>query len=133
MLKQNDERRYYLAVSVASYIIEDNGHTKVEAMNEFNITRGVFDRLFDFLKTHNLNLYLKAKNQLALNTCPRAANVARYLLNGHTKLEASEHFHESLDTIDECLQTINSLNEHLYNRIEAQLETLSNSSVCEPK
>lgn len=55
--------RYYLAISVAEYIIE--GHNKLQAMEEFDITRGTFDRLLEFLSTNNYSLYLKAKIQLS--------------------------------------------------------------------
>ena len=40
MARKND--RYYLAIWLGQYIVE--GHTKVEALEEFDISRGAFDR-----------------------------------------------------------------------------------------
>lgn len=57
------DRRYYLAVDIAQYIVE--GHSKREASQEFKIANRTIDRYLDSLQFSNEALYLKTKKALA--------------------------------------------------------------------
>lgn len=117
MIQKNN--RYYLAIGIGQYIIE--GHTKFEALEEFNISRGKLDRTLEYLETCNYKLYVLAKQKLDQNMYPKAQKICEYISSGHTRSEASEQFSVSVSTIDKAVETIYEKNPDLYKKTKEQL------------
>lgn len=111
--------RYYLAIGIGQYIVE--GHTKSEALEEFGITRGKFDRTLESLERYNYNLYLRAKRQLDQNMYSRAQKICEFIVAGHTKTETSKQFSVSVSTINRSIETIHEKNLDLYTKTKKQL------------
>lgn len=117
-MKEKSER-YYLAIGLGQYIIE--GHTKSEALEEFGITRGKFDRTLEYLEIYNYKLYILAKQKLDQNMYPRAQKICEFIVAGHTKAQASKEFSVSVSTIDKAVETIHEKNLNLYTKTKKQL------------
>lgn len=125
MLKKDN--RYYLTIGLGQYIVE--GHTKVEALEEFGITRGTFDRTIEYLECCNYKLYILAKSKLNQNTYPKAQAVCEFIVAGHTRTEASKKFSISLSTIDRYVETIRYKNSDLYKKVKEQFKKNANMDI----
>ena len=117
MVQKN--HRYYLAIGIGQYIVE--GHTKSEAVEEFNISRRQLDRNLEYLESCNSKLYILAKRKLDQNRYSRAQKICEYISSGHTRSEASEQFSVSVSTIDKAVETIHEKNPDLYKKTKEQL------------
>lgn len=118
------DRRYYLAIGLGQYIVE--GHTKTEALEEFGITRGTFDRTIEYLEYCDYKLYILAKSKLNQNVYPKAQAVCEFIAAGHTRTEASKKFSIGLSTIDRYVETISDKNSELYQKVKEQLKKNAN-------
>lgn len=122
------DRRYYLAIGLGQYIVE--GHTKSEALEEFNITRGKFDRVLNHLEFCNYKLYILAKQRLDQNTYFKAQKICEFICEGHTKIEASKQFSVGISTIDRAIETVHQKNYTLYQKTKNQLN--KNQGISNP-
>lgn len=111
--------RYYLAIGIGQYIVE--GHTKSESLEEFNISRGKFDRTLKYLEICNYKLYILAKRQLDQNMYSRAQKICEFIVAGHTKAQTAKEFSISISTIDRAIETIHEKNLYLYTKTKKQL------------
>lgn len=114
------DRRYYLAVDIAQYILE--GHSKRETSQEFKIANGTIDRYLDSLQYSNDVLYLKTMKALDQHRCSRSFKVCTYIANGHSKSQAATHFDLPLYIINQCIGTIKERNYSLYRKVIAGLK-----------
>lgn len=128
MIKKDS--RYYLAIGIGQYIIE--GHTKVEALEEFNISRRTFDNSLKRLADYNYKLYVLAKQKLNKNrgsnsqkavqkANSRAIEICEFIVSGHTRAEASKKFSVSLSTVDNATKIVREKNPELYKKLKEQL------------
>ena len=124
MIRKNN--RYYLAIGLGQYIIE--GHTKIEALEEFDISRGTFDRAMEHLEFCNYKLYILAKSKLDQNMYLKAQAICEFIVAGHTKIEATKEFSTSLSSIDRCIEVIHNRNDELYQKVKKQLRQNMNIS-----
>ena len=124
MVRKND--RYYLAIGLGQYIVE--GHTKVEALEEFDISRSAFDRALEYLESCNYKLYILAKSRLNQNMYLKAQVICEFIVAGHTKIEATKEFSTSLSSIDRCIEVIHNRNDELYQKVKKQLRQNMNIS-----
>lgn len=114
------DRRYYLAVDIAQYIIE--GHSKREASQEFKVANRTIDGYLDSLQSSNEVLYLKTMKALDQHRCSRSFKVCTYIANGHSKSQASNYFDLPPYIINQCIGTIKERNYSLYRKVIAGLK-----------
>jgi len=114
------DRRYYLAVDIAQYIVE--GHSKREASQEFKIANRTIDRYLDSLQFSNEALYLKTKKALDQHRCSRSFKVCNYIAKGHSQSQAAKHIDLPPHIINQCIGTIKERNYSLYRKVIAGLK-----------
>ena len=57
-----------------------------------------------------------------------AIGLGQYIVEGHTKIEATKEFSTNLSSIDRCIEVIHNRNDELYQKVKKQLRQNMNIS-----